>query len=390
MQTVVKQVPVLRASSIYQADSVYRFKSEHLDFNQEMTLSYLEKATEVEESNLERAIYYVKRAITLQPALDYYKRLAGLLVKADRPEELLQLYQLILQKHTFSLARHGNITEFLFEKPDEATAYEYLTLVLLKQEYAFGETLSELQELGFSMVNLKERLSKDERLKLIPTSERYKSLMLYFLPEEELASFVRSEDNFQNLLSSIKDSASVFEIDKQEVAAFNYQESEMPEDYDGAQDIRNHYGLFLQEKHQQPKEWYAYNFKRKIKINDNVQAVVYAIDSSALASPVNMRHIYYRLVTYTRKGQLIGSEIVATQAGEHLSTASFQHNTFTVTDHTRFWKKPYQKDDFDNFLVKTEKVGERRFEILPDGKIVPAKAPVAPIDSTQVTASAVF
>lgn len=105
-------------------------------------------------------------------------------------------------------------------------------------------------------------------------------------------------------------------------------------------------------------------------MNDKITAVLYAIDTSEAGALKEMRHIYYRLATYSPNGQIIDSEIIAYQSGESLATVKFDKPGFTVTNFKRVWKKAYIKTDVDNSLLKTEPTGEKKsYTITPTGEI---------------------
>jgi len=139
--------------------------------------------------------------------------------------------------------------------------------------------------------------------------------------------------------------------------------------------ISEYFIHYLQEKRQDSNWRKPFNFNHRIKINDSVIAVIYAIDSSETACPKDMRCIYNRLVTYNTNGKIISSDIVTTQSGDELTTLHFNHNKYTVTHYKRYWEKPYVKGDFDNYLVKTEEFGDVDFEITPAGDIEKIRKP---------------
>ncbi len=371
-EVIIQKVPVLKASSLYKPEMVYDYREAHGDFHEEMATSYLAKAKEAEATNLQKAIYFTKRAITLQPTLDYYKQLAALLHKTEQYDELMSLYELLVFDQADKTTKKDT-PMYIFGKPDEELVYEFLVVNLLVNSYHTGQIVEEAKKQGVSLENLKKRLLADQRLQFTPTSSGYQQVLFYFFTEKGKEAYIRSEANFKQLLASIQDSSSSFEIGQKDVPQFNYEKF-YQDDY--ADFSSPHFFMyFLPEKKEKPDEWVVFDLKRKVKISPEVNAIVYAIDSSELGCPEEMRDLYYRLVTYGKKGEVLQSMIVARQSGESLSTLSYDKGKFTVTDHKRTWKKPYAKNDFDNYLVKTEKTGEHRFEIQPTGKIIPVVAP---------------
>jgi hypothetical protein len=368
-ETVFIEVETLRPSSIYKQEDVYAYSRSFKNENEEMASSYLKKARELETQNLQQAIFNAKRAITLYPNSDNYKYLASLLNKARQYEELAKLYNLLVTKTDIRTV-NGNEEVFIFGEPDEEEYYELLAARYLNDKEMSPYLVDQAEVNGFSKAGLKKRFLADSRIKLVAGTEAYKNAMLAFMTEAEMEAFTRSEANFRNILASIKDSGSVFTIDEKTVQAFDYHNS-ADEYYDDMRySFANFFIYYLEEKQQNPDRWQTYNLNRKIRVSDSIQAILYAIDTSATACPKDMRHIYHRLVTYNRKGKIIQSKVVALQSGEQVSTADFSGNSFTVSEFHRTWKKPYNKEEFDNYLLKTEFTGKRTFEISGDGRII--------------------
>lgn len=108
-----------------------------------------------------------------------------------------------------------------------------------------------------------------------------------------------------------------------------------------------------------------------IRVNEQVVMVVYRIDSSASACPVNMRHVYYSVATYLNNGTLIDFRPVAWQAGKDVATADITPNQIITYQYKRAWKKPYDRYDFDNEVLSTVKADSKTFRITSSGKIEP-------------------
>lgn len=361
--TIVKTVPSLRPSSIYNRDSVNWYLERHGNFHKEMAASYITKAKEAEPDNIRKAIYFTKRAITVQPDKQYYLYLLSLLDKAEQYEELSTVYELLTFRQ---YNRSTKIYQYLFDRPEEDVLYEFLAFTLTNgNSYMAGGILDNAQEVGISMEKLKKRLLADKRVNIRPGSDNFNNLLLLFMTDAEMEAYQNSPANFRNFIASIKDSSQVFEIDEKEAKAFFYRQ----EEWDVEMDFKHFFRTYLAETKETPDKWVNFQAKHRLRLNDGVQAVVYAVDTSATACPEEMRHIYHRLVTYNNNGDIIQSEVVAVQAGEQLSLMSFAGNAFTVTDFRRDWKNPYQKSNFDNYVVKKERVGERNYQIRGDGKI---------------------
>ena len=370
--TIVKEVPVLRASSIYYDDSIYYFMEKYRDTNKEIAASYYKKGLEQENTNLAKAIYCIKRSITLQPELTRYRELAAMLYKAGMYEEMRELYRPIIEKLNDYGASHFN-RQFLFGKPDESLLTEYLTYNLLAFNSNWDESAEDnytfKDEYGFDLRVLGKKVLSDPRFKFDTNSVQYKDIILSFLSDTEAVLYMKSEGVFSTFLNSIKDTSSVYEINKDSVAEFDYTHfKEMDEP--GPQEItmENLNCIYLKECYGKDSSL-DYNFKHRFKINDSINAVLYAIDSSEVACPRDMRNIYYRLVTYGKKANIKADMVVACQSGEQLSFFKYNHGAFTVSYFKRYWENPYHKKDFNNHIQKVEQTEAKMFRIKPDGAI---------------------
>ncbi|MDF2436410.1 MAG: hypothetical protein K0Q95_786 [Bacteroidota bacterium] len=370
--TEYRDVPALRASSIYRGDSIYTYMQTYKDANSEMAESYIKKSSEAESNDLSTATYFVKRAITLNPKLEYYKKLASLLERSGDYEELTELYYPIVNSSYIRDNSDQSSQVFVFGQPDQDTYYEYLVAEVAARGYLYGDLIYNARELGFDIPELKKKLFSDKRLKIDATSEETKKMMLLFLSDEELTAYNKLESTFKEMLSSIKDVSPVFEINKLTVRNFQYDEfNGQNSNYELEGPSSSYiYMNYLLEKREKPDSWHQFNFTHITPIGDSLHAVIYAVDTSENACPIDMRHIYHRLVIYNKKAEIIDSKIVALQSGEQLITLQFNTNTFTSTVHKREWKKPYNKKDFDNYVTGTTQIKETSFLIKPDGKII--------------------
>ena len=376
-ETEYTDISALRASAIYIPDSVYMYTKENGSNNLELANSYLEKSQAAEKDNFPMAIYYCKRAITLNPVMENYKKLALLLEKAGNYEELCRVYNLMVSESAVSdLGVYKSI--YLFDRPDEDLVAESMIAELRAYGNISSNSIYNAQNLDISLSDLKKKIFSDERVKIDMSTLAAKDMLLMFMSPAELEAFNKLPGTFRDFLASIKDASPVFEIDKNSVRRFQYDDfTGRNEEYDGDGPVKTTsyvYRSFLKEFRENPNSWVAFNYNHLLTINDSVTGVVYAIDSSVTACPIEMRQIYHRLVIYDPKADIITSRIVAIQSGELLKTVRFDFNKFTITEYKRSWKKPYEATDFDNFITGTEKVKETSYEITATGSIneVPA------------------
>jgi hypothetical protein len=206
---------------------------------------------------------------------------------------------------------------------------------------------------------------------------------LNFLTYKEITTYLDEPNSLKYFFSTIHDTASTFQIDKKQVQQFDYSNfnGSNGRHMAGPEDmlISEFFDRYTFEKKRDTNWNGSYNFNHRIKLNDSLTLVIYAIDHSQPACPRDVREIYHDLVIYNTKGQIINHDTVARQEGERLETLEFDHNRFWITYYKRHWEKPYKSDDFDNNVTSVEQVNRKGFQVGPDGKITEmAMAPATP------------
>ncbi len=378
IERVEKIVPVLRASSIYNADSVYFYREKFGEAHKEIAASYMEKA-KTEAANPSRALYHVKRAITLCPSLEYYRELLNCLDATANYKELREACSFLIHPAYIRLPNGQSAGSAPpFGTMDPTVYYEYFVSGIIAYNGFSGEEVYEARELKMDLEAIKEKLIADTRIKMDRSSPEFSNILLQFLEYDELAAFSKKEGAFKAFLQSIKDSSNTFLIDKDAVHRFDYSQNQYEEGM-GIR-MRDLYIYYLQEKRDNKDKWYNFNFTHRMKISDSVNAIVYAIDTSELACPLEMRHVYHRLVTFGHSGEIVDSKVIAWQAGEEIAIAEYTNGTIGIMEYSRAWKKPYNKKDFDNFIVATEATVSSEYKVERDGKITTVKAAPSPHD----------
>jgi hypothetical protein len=368
-QEIIKQevqLQALRASYIYNADSVYNYYQKYGEANAEIAKGYFEKGISEKENNPEKALYYFRRSVTLYPTTKTYKELGSLLERAGKHNEAKDLYYLLSFPETRYISQNEALNLFIFDQPDENTLFGYLINSYLVNHYFPYEVIYQAKSQGIDVKKLEERILADERFEMNTSSIEFKNLKFAFMSEEEEEAYKSSDSNFKDLLSSINNKNSEYSIETN-IATFKYrngmnwelEESSLP----------YYHSLYLQEKQENSEIWLDYNFNFLHQKNDSINVVVYAIDSSATACPVEMRHIYHRLVTYDPHGNIIDSKIVAYQSGEEYCTMIYSNGDISMKLQKRTWKNPYQKKEFDNEIVNTEVIDEEFYRVNESGKI---------------------
>lgn len=369
--TQYTDVTALRASDLYQSDSVLAYLDRHGNTNNELAAAYFAKAEKEEDTNPEKAVYYYKRSISLQPLKSTYLRLALLLEQLERKEELNSLYSLLVYPYSRSIGNQAYETVYTFGPPDEDLFYESLVANVRAYDYLPAEALFDTEERGFNRQRIKERLKTEKRLHLDTNSLAFKEMMLQFVPYDSRKSYAHRPNVFADFVQSIRDSAGNFEIDAEAVARFDYDKYLSETSFVGPQLMLSGINCYyLKEKQEKTDTWLVYNFTRSLYFG-NIKALVYAVDTSVKACPRAMRHIYHRLVTYNDTGGVIDSKIIAWHAGPTLGTCKVSGRKISITNYSRTWKHPYKYDEFDNYPTGTTKTGENTFVVNEDGTVVP-------------------
>lgn len=365
-------IPALRVSSIYNFDSVNNFKIIHKEQFKSLADEYLNKGINQIDINLKKAIWNVKRSITLYPNFESYIKLGELLMTDKQYHEAANLYEFIV----FKRSRKQNdewIENYVFEAPNESLFTEYFIANFLANYFVDFQISYMCEEAGFKLDNIKERFFNDKRIIFDTTSNDYKNMLLCFLSEEELENYAKNPSNFVKFLDDIKSNASQFEINKEQVSNFNY------EDFNGRNwneglNLVSMQAMFLKEKNDNPNNSVTFNCLNKYYMNDSIIVLHYAVDTSENACPKEMRHVYHVLATYNKVGNVIDYKVVAAQSGEFLSVFSFNNGIINWHEFKRTWKEVYYKFDFNNELLKTDFVKEKGFKINEFGKFMVVNA----------------
>src|SRR6185436_8634360 len=97
---------------------------------------------------------------------------------------------------------------------------------------------------------------------------------------------------------------------------------------------------FLPEKRDHPDVYVSYNCLHAWSLNDSVIVLHYAVDTSDMACPREMRHIYHKLVTMDKVANIIDQKLVGGQSGEYLGTMQCENGNLVLSTWKRTWKKP--------------------------------------------------
>ena len=364
--TEIVEVPAIRASYIYNADSVLNYKEINKENYKDFSDSYEKKSLEIQNKDLDKAIYYCKRAITLHPTFELYNALGALLQKGKYYDEAHDLYVFLVNKQ-YSATKQESV--YVFQEPTDEMRYELIALSYLRYGNIDSYAIYEYKEDGHDLKKLEGRLLADTRLKIDTTLKQFENFKLLFMTDVEIDEYKYSEQVFNVFLNSITDTSSSFEINSKQVQNFKYNNREYDE-MNEAWTMNDFYVNFLIEKKENPDSWFRYNFNHTYTLYNNITAIIYSIDTSETACPKEMRHIYHRILLYNDKGQILDNKIIAFQSGEDLATATVNQNDLTVKFFKRKWRNPYKKSDFDNDLLSIEELESISYKINAEGKII--------------------
>jgi hypothetical protein len=369
-KTITMHITPIRASSLYNPDEVYRYMQTYKDSNKALAEQYYEKGRQMYFKNPEEATYYFKRSLSLHPDHAHYIELSELLNLQKNYAEMNELYRMLM----FRFANSDSKTPvYIFGKPSETEVENYVVTNILVYNTVWnnlGEQLALTDSLGYKMNDIKESIMSDGRIKLSKPTAENRNVLWGFLTQDEKMEYYKDESLPDYYAKHLNDTATTFDINENDVRQFVYRYGDM-EGHDYSDNIFDAYDDFVADT---VKNYSDHNFERHYKLNDSLEVLIYAVDTSATACPKDMRCIYHVLEVYYEgyyriPTHIIATKVVAVQSGEQLATVKFNHNKFTITYFKRTWEKPFNKDDFDNHLKKIEQTGEESFMITPRGKI---------------------
>lgn len=359
----------IRASLIYDFDTVVNYIKTVGDKYKSIADNYLTKANEQEEINIKKAIWNLKRAITIYPNLDSYKKLGQLLLKDKQFNEAVNLFEFISWKKSEKVDNNW-VDYYVFEAPSEETFLNLMISSFLAYNSLPYDVFDMASELNFSLPKLKDQFFENPLVVCDKESLTYKTLQLYFLTDEERESYGTNAENFTAMLKRINNTPQ-FQVDLNSVSDFDYANfNGMNFDYETPSLVHVE-NMFLKESRDHKGEFSNYNFLNAFKLNDSITVLHYAIDSSETACPKDMRHIYHVLATYDNAVNIIDYKIVASQSAEITGEFSFDNGTVVCKEYKRNWKEKYNKTEFDNELLNTKIEKVNSFKISNQGKFEP-------------------
>ncbi len=370
IEQVIVEVPAMHASEIYQRNDVKKYMLQYGSEHHDIAVSYKQKSVAVKDKDLKKAVYFLKRSITLEPTYESYLELINLL-SADRDyTEASNAYNVLVSEEYYE--ENGKwVSGYVFGKPDENLISDYIIVNILATNTIDYYILSLAGE-NMDKQKIRARLIADERFEYDTASVVYKNLMVQFWTDEEVEAYKKSQQNLNALFKSVADTSSVFQINQKNVNQFRYDDFNgiNYSDFEEGVNLAGMAVYYLKEKKDDPDKWLQYNINHSFHPYESLKALVYAVDTSVTACPIDMRAIYHRLVIYDANGDIISDKVLACQSGEILQTVSYNKDHFEITEYKRTWKNPYEKNNFDNEITKVEQLAKKTYSITPAGQIV--------------------
>ncbi len=377
-EQLIVELPALKASEIYNPEDVKKYIFQYGEQHQGIASSYREKAEAIKDKDLKKAIYFLKRSITLQPLAESYEKLIDLLSQNKNYSEAYEAYNVLVDKAYYRVDDKTIIDEYVFTVPTEKILTDYIVMSILANNAVDYYALYNTGEKEIDKQKIREVLMADKRFNYDSANIVHKNIIAQFWTDEEIEAYKKSLVNMHALLRSVKDTSAAFEINQKNVSKFMYDDFNgiNYSEFDENLVLSDMFVYYLKEKQDYPNRWLQYNINHTFRPNPSLEALVYAVDTSVTACPIEMREIYHRLVIYGADGKIISDKVVACQSGEVLQAVTFNKDHFEIAEYKRTWRKPYNKRDFDNEVVKSELIAKKAYQITETGEITES-APAA-------------
>jgi hypothetical protein len=341
------EVPAIRASKLFYADSVYSYMIKNGDNYQHLSHSYLNKAKQ--EKDPEKAIWFFKRAISLYPQVDSYRELGTLCLKNKKFEDAFSCFNLIVEQ-AYIKSDGDYKSMHIFGKPNSEDFENFIISCIYTN--SFYEDLEGLIyraiENGADREQLKSFIYEDSRINLISKPQLKKQLDLVFMDEVELGKYTEKLENFHTFISDFKTLDEPFIVNFEDIQKFAYTKYQI-EEYDGV-DLTNLESNFLPQKKNNPDSYLKYNKIGKFLLPDSNIIAIYKTDDSEYGIEKQKRNIAYFAAIYSPLGQLTDYKKIAWQESKTSATLNCSNYEFEISIFNRIWEKKEEVLSSDNEL----------------------------------------
>lgn len=320
---------------------------------------YATQSKELSASNPAKAIWNIKRAITLYPHASYYSQLITLLLGQNNYSELSECYELIQ-----SMSEKKGGKQHGFSPLSEAELCDYVVYTYKGNGFYPFQLVSFMSSNQLNHKAFREKLTAYEPLQTQINTPEFKSFLASLLSDEEQQALEKSPELFQFLLSKCAVVQQINET-KHSIAQFNFKNSDVLDMADNPLDYMC-YNFFKERS--ESEHWCRIEPKEYVVLADSNMLLHYLVDTSMTGVTIDKRNIYHVLATFTAHGKPIDYLIAGKQCGDELYVFNYGNNTLNMEKFKRVWRFGNDYNRFDNEVTKEINAGTSSYTINPDGK----------------------
>jgi tetratricopeptide (TPR) repeat protein len=339
-----KQLNRLKASLLYDPDSVFWFTAKISEENKSAADYYHGKARGMQDQDTVKAIHYLKKSLTLYPKPSVYRELGDMFSAKRDYREATKAYYTLVKLYPKEVSESGY--------------YQIILTSFLAGIYYMDELTEAASKSGADLTDIRKKLEKEESLQQILKDAYVRDEVMYLFYDEDAPDVA----SYAEFAAGFPEKQLPLEISIQEASNFNYGDQRYPRFY------RNYISGYTE------NQYFSMNFIGKFPLS-NYQGFLYAVDSSVNGLRKEMRMIYYKLAIFTPDGKLTDEKTIGCHAGEELRTFALNSGGVTVKNYRRSWKKSFNYRDPDNEITAVIPEAAETFSISPEGKIISGSQP---------------
>ena len=320
---------------------------------------YATQSKELSASNPTKAIWNIKRAITLYPHASYYSQLITLLLGQNNYRELSECYELMQ-----SMSEKKGGKQHGFSPLTEAELCDYVVYTYKGNGFYPFQLVSFMSSNQLNHKAFREKLTAYEPLQTQINTPEFKSFLASLLSDEEQKALEKSPELFQFLLSKCAVVQQINET-KHSIAQFNFKNSDALDMADNPLDYMC-YNFFKERS--ESEHWCRIEPKEYVVLADSNMLLHYVVDTSMTGVTIDKRNIYHVLATFTAQGKPIDYLIAGKQCGDELHVFNYSSNTLNIEKYKRVWRFGNDYKRYDNEVINEINAGTSSYTITPNGK----------------------
>lgn len=353
------EVEALPVSDIYTTYRVTAYLDKNGNSHENQAKWYVNRCKQLQNTNPTKAIWNIKRAITLYPNASYYRLLAELLYTQNSFKELSDCNELV---QTMSTQKGGKQHDFY--PLTESELCNYVVYTYKGSGYYPFNLVAFIEDNEYSHKSIREKLRTHEALQTQLTTQEFNSFLASLLSEDEQKALENSPETFRFLLSKCSLVQQISET-KHTIPLFNFSNSNAMDMSENPLDFLS-YNFFKERA--EATHWCRIEPKAYVQLADSNILLHYVVDTSITGVTLDKRNIYHVLATYTTQGKPIDYLIAGKQCGDELHVFSFNNQTVSINQFKRVWR--FGKDDyrFDNEVTNEFYVGTVHYRLGSNGQ----------------------